>query len=51
MGALVKLLELEYSKYLNSTWKQGAMEKILRKLDECEVQLLVGTLALSDAFF
>jgi hypothetical protein len=42
VGALVERLECEYSLYLHNTWKQGAMEKILRKLAEREVQLLVS---------
>ena len=39
-------MEREYSLYLHNTWKQGAMEKILHKLAEREVQLLVGMQAL-----
>eukprot|EP00930_Biecheleria_cincta_P046873 TRINITY_DN32401_c0_g1_i1.p1 TRINITY_DN32401_c0_g1~~TRINITY_DN32401_c0_g1_i1.p1 ORF type:complete len:630 (+),score=135.12 TRINITY_DN32401_c0_g1_i1:560-2449(+) len=39
MGALVRRLELEYSNYLNTTWKDGAMKRILEKLAGLEFDL------------
>ena len=41
---LVPLLEKEYSDYLNTTWKDGAMMKIVEKKIEIELQIqLIGT--------
>eukprot|EP00927_Polykrikos_kofoidii_P081335 TRINITY_DN785_c0_g1_i3.p1 TRINITY_DN785_c0_g1~~TRINITY_DN785_c0_g1_i3.p1 ORF type:complete len:848 (-),score=137.23 TRINITY_DN785_c0_g1_i3:190-2583(-) len=39
MASLVERLEKVYSHYLNTTWKTQAMKKVLKKLDEKEVEL------------
>lgn len=39
IGALVERLEKEYSDYLNTTWKEGALKTVLKKLDEKEFEL------------
>mmetsp|Transcript_26620 Transcript_26620/g.76740 ORF Transcript_26620/g.76740 Transcript_26620/m.76740 type:complete len:389 (+) Transcript_26620:244-1410(+) len=39
IGALVGRLEAKYSDYLNSTWKNGAMKKVLQKLEDKEFEL------------
>mmetsp|Transcript_21785 Transcript_21785/g.48153 ORF Transcript_21785/g.48153 Transcript_21785/m.48153 type:complete len:551 (-) Transcript_21785:284-1936(-) len=41
IGALVSRLEREYSDYLNTTWKKGAMKKIFQKLVDKEFELCV----------